>query len=108
MNAKRMDTPTIMDGMVVRYRFEVPYANYPEINASRNCVGVSGPAEMSTRGSLRYFIRTLLKAWAQYEGLQQLHSMLGPRPEPMSEEMAERAADRLLKELVQADKGERG
>jgi hypothetical protein len=39
---EREDTPTIMDGMVVRWYGKVYYANKPEISASRNGVCISG------------------------------------------------------------------
>lgn len=39
---EREETPTIMEGRVVRWKGKVPWANYPEISASRNGVLISG------------------------------------------------------------------
>lgn len=38
----REETPTIMDGLVIRWTMKVGWASKPEISASRNGVGLSG------------------------------------------------------------------
>ncbi len=42
MEWERVETPTIMDGLVVRWYGKVSWENKPEISASRNGVLISG------------------------------------------------------------------
>jgi len=42
MEFEREETPTVMDGTVIRWQARDMWANYPEINASRNGVSISG------------------------------------------------------------------
>ena len=39
---EREETPTIMDGKVVRWKAKTGWVNQPEISASRNGVAISG------------------------------------------------------------------
>lgn len=42
MKFEREDTPTIMDGQVIRWTSKTGWVNKPEISASRNGVCISG------------------------------------------------------------------
>jgi hypothetical protein len=52
MEFNRDETPTIMDGLVVRWKGKVNYANYPEISASRNGVLISGAWPVMTAAGI--------------------------------------------------------
>ena len=53
MKFEREETPTIMDGLVVRWTFNTGWVNKPEISASRNGVCISG-AWPTLQGSVAF------------------------------------------------------
>ena len=63
----RQDCPTIMDGMVVRYKVQGGYSG--QINASRNGVSLTGFPVMKTDEEIDEVIEALHKARRHYRHL---------------------------------------
>jgi len=74
---KREDTPTIMDGMVIRYQ----YGDF-EINAGRNGVSTNGfMPRVTDQEDLNVIIEYLRRAFRQYVQLRTAY-----HPAPFTEE----------------------
>jgi len=81
MEFTRKDTPTIMDGMVVRYR-----CGDFEINASRNGVSVNGSPLMTEIKTLNDVIETIRRAFLQFKQLEPNAESFYARNDPLTEE----------------------
>lgn len=89
---KRKDTPTVMDGLVVRYQLESDIYS-GEINASRNGVSISGRWPILSTEETVMVEETLARARVQAQQLAQERGRLfGPRVEALTEA----AIDRIL------------
>jgi len=66
MQFYRADYPTIMSGLVVRYKGIVNYANHPEVNVSRDGVSFDGCWPTMKPGSLAVLRDLLLHAERQH------------------------------------------
>lgn len=86
MKFEREDTPTIMDGVVVRYKFGAF-----EISASRNGLMVQGGSSLiDDYGDLQMVIEYLHRAFRQHnclsKNLHDLYSRVEPLPESVFED----------------------
>lgn len=99
---KRVDTPTIMNGLVVRYKItSEPYDG--EINASRDGVGVAGRWPIMDIESCVLFEETVARARVHAQRLAEERGRLfGPRIEPLTEE----EVDRILGPIPQYEAAE--
>lgn len=97
---ERKDTPTIMDGMVVRYQRTASGYNDLEISASRNKVHVAGCLDIHSRSLLMETIQTLATAFVQYQELAPNSGALYNRREPLPDDDADAIAHRLLADLI--------
>lgn len=71
MEFERKDTPTVMDGMVVRWKGMVEWRNYPEISASRNGVCISGGWPTLGYNDIESIKAKLDEAYTKHQELQQ-------------------------------------
>ena len=66
----REETPTIMDGTVIRWTMKVEWRSKPEISASRNGVGLSGHWPILCDASQIEAVKAQLdEAWDAHVGL---------------------------------------
>lgn len=65
----RKDTPTIMSGLVVRYRWFEASANEPEVNASRDGVSIGGAWPVMTDDEICAVVEILNLARAQHHAI---------------------------------------
>lgn len=81
----RKDTPTVMDGMVVRWQLESDVYS-GQINASRNGVSMCGRWPILTTEECVMVEEMLARARVQAQHLSQERGRLfGPRIEPLSD-----------------------
>jgi hypothetical protein len=82
MKFTRKDTPTIMDGMVVRYQIR----DF-EINVSRNGISTDGPMPLVRRvDDLDVVIEYFRRAFLQFRQLEPNRDRLYGSNEPLTEE----------------------
>lgn len=86
----RRDTPTIMSGLVVRYKLTSDLYD-GEINASRDGVGIAGHWPIMDTESCVLFEKTVARARVHTQHLAAERGRLfGPRVEPLTEEEVDR------------------
>lgn len=95
---ERRDTPTIMDGVVVRYQ-EGQDHRAGEISASRNKVLITGDINIRSRAKLGEVLQTICQAFLQYEHLEPNRVRVFSREEPLDEAVLDRPAAELGLEL---------
>lgn len=67
MNFTRKRTPTIMDGLVIRYEGDAGWANTPEISASRTGVAIEGAwPTLRSRIDIARVVAHLERAWSDH------------------------------------------
>ena len=86
MEFRRDDTPTVMDGIVVRYKLSGVTG---QISASRNGVCVSGYFPVMPDGAVASFLETFHEALVQYRSIRDTG-------EPLAESEANEARVRFL------------
>lgn len=80
MNFYRCDTPTVMDGPVVRYSTGLD-ANSPEVSASRNLICV-GDFNISSARDMEALVDIIRDAWADHLFLKERAHRLHDREWP--------------------------
>lgn len=79
MQFTRKDTPTIQDGLVVRYQLEPDSPGGGEISASRNGVCISGYFPTMSEEMVQEFLDTLYKALVQHRSIRNTSTALSER-----------------------------
>lgn len=80
---RREDTPTIMDGLVVRYKVSTAYPHQAEVSASKHGVLISGAWPLlESVEDVEAVVRQLWRAYEQYQHLRATGHLWHQQPLP--------------------------